>query len=143
MGWLQDLLQEVPLSSVLRERVALAEERYEHAIQEIKSCKQRIAVLESENEGLRAKIPPEPLNTLGDDTTRVLIHLFRTAELDDRDVGAMARRLEMERALLQYHLDRLLDGRLAEETGGNYLHGHVYWALTPEGRRYVVERKLI
>jgi hypothetical protein len=29
MGWLQDLLKEVPLSSVLKERVALAEEQYE------------------------------------------------------------------------------------------------------------------
>jgi hypothetical protein len=31
MGWLQDLLQEVPLSSVLKERVALAEDRFESA----------------------------------------------------------------------------------------------------------------
>jgi hypothetical protein len=28
MGWLQDLLKEVPLSSVLRERVTLAEQKY-------------------------------------------------------------------------------------------------------------------
>jgi hypothetical protein len=31
---------------------------------------------------------------------------------------------------------------LAEMTGGNYIHGYVYWNLTPAGRRYAVEHKL-
>jgi hypothetical protein len=43
MGLLQDLLTEVPLSAVLRERVALAEDRYERAIKESEGYKQRIA----------------------------------------------------------------------------------------------------
>jgi hypothetical protein len=33
--------------------------------------------------------------------------------------------------------------RPVSQSGGNYLHGRVYWALTPEGRRRVVEVKLI
>jgi hypothetical protein len=57
---MQDLLQEVPLSSVLRERVALAEQRYGPAIQELENYKKRIAAVEQENETLRAQIPPEP-----------------------------------------------------------------------------------
>jgi predicted ArsR family transcriptional regulator len=60
-----------------------------------------------------------------------------------RDVGAMAEKLRFERNVLQCHLDRLQETGLVETTGGNYLHGHVYWALIPEGRRYVVESKLI
>ena len=143
MGWLQELLKEVPLSSVLKERVALAEEKYERAIREIEDFKRQIAVLESENANLRSQIPHEPEIALGVDTTRVLVHLFRAKEMHDRDVGNMARALEMERGVLQYHLDRLHEAKLADVTGGNYLHGHTYWALTPEGRRYVVERKLI
>ena len=54
MGLLQDLLKEVPLSSVLKERVALAEEKYENAVKEMEGYKQRIAALERENEILRA-----------------------------------------------------------------------------------------
>jgi DNA-binding MarR family transcriptional regulator len=82
-------------------------------------------------------------NELGGDTSRVLVHLFRAKEIEDRDVGAMARAFGFESGILKYHLDRLADAGFADETGLNYLHGHVYWALTPEGRRYVVESKLI
>jgi DNA-binding MarR family transcriptional regulator len=77
--------------------------------------------------------------TLNDDTVRVLIHIFRTPRLEDRDVGAISRALNLERSMLEYHLDRLADAELAETAGGNYLHGHVYWALTPKGRQHVVE----
>ena len=49
----------------------------------------------------------------------------------------------MDRGVLEYHLDRLNEAGLAETTGGNYLHGHIYWGLTPKGRQYVVERNLI
>jgi DNA-binding transcriptional ArsR family regulator len=143
MGWLQELLKEVPLSSVLKERVALAEEKFERASKEIESCKQRIAALERENEMLHAQIPSEVPIALGSDTARVLVSLFRAANMEERDVGAIARKLAMERGVLQYHLDRLQEAGLADVTGSNYLDGHVYWGLTTEGRRYVVEHKLI
>ena len=145
MGWLQDLLKEVPLSNVLRERVALAEETYDRAIREIEDYKQRIAALERENETLtlRAQVPSEPASGLGKDTVRVLVHLFGAEEIDDRDIGAMSRELAMERGVLEYHLDRLKKSGLADVTGGNYALEHVYWAVTPEGRRHVVEGKLI
>src|ERR1700730_15242069 len=99
----------------------------------------------SENGQLPPRISDEHEgeNALSADTTCVLVHLFRMInELEDRDVGAMAQALGMERGLLEYHLDRLDEAKLAETAGGNYLHGHVYWALTALGRRYVVERKL-
>jgi len=144
MGLLQDLLKEVPLSSVLRERVALAEEKYERASREAETYKQRIAALERENETVRVQISFKPVvNALSSDTARVLVHLFRAKDMYARDVGAMAEKLRFERNILQHHLDRLQVTGLAETTGGNYLHGHVYWALAPEGRRYVVESKLI
>jgi hypothetical protein len=136
MSLLQDLLKELPLSSALRERVELAEEAYERASQEVESCRQRIAALERENETLRARLPSEPAGELGDDTVRVLVHLFRAEELENRDAAIMARDLEMERGVLQYHLDRLKDVGLSSVMD-------VYWSLTREGRRYIVERKLI
>jgi hypothetical protein len=34
--------------------------------------------------------------------------------------------LDVEIGVLKYHLDRL-QASLAGVTGGNYVHGHVYW----------------
>jgi hypothetical protein len=142
MSLLQELLKEVPLSSVLRERVALAEDKFERASKEIDGYRQRIAALERENEELRAQIPSGP-PSIDADTARVLVTIFRAADMEDRDIGIMARKLSMERGVLQYYLDRLKEAGLADVTGGNYLHGHVYWGLTPKGRQHVVEGKLI
>jgi len=71
-----------------------------------------------------------------------MVQIFKARELDDRGVGAMAEALAMDRAVLQYHLDRLEEAGLAKNTGGNYVDGTTYWALTSEGRRRVVEGKL-
>jgi hypothetical protein len=142
MGWLQDLLKEVPLSSVLKERVALAEQMYDQAAKEIEGYKQQVASLESENENLRAQIPKSG-GTLSEDTARVLVHLFKAVKQDDRDVGVMSRQLGMEQGVVKYHLDRLKEAGFAYMTGGNYVRGHAYWALLSNGRQYVVEHKLV
>jgi DNA-binding MarR family transcriptional regulator len=143
MGSIQDLLQEVPLAAVLRERVALADQKYEAAMQRVQELEQKVAELERQNAELRAQVPSHGKISISGDTCSVLAHIFRTKDLDARDVGAMAMALRMERGVLEYHLDRLHEAGFAEESGGNYLHGHVYWALLPEGRRYAVEHKLV
>ena len=141
MGSIQDLLQEVPLAAVLRERVALAEQKYEAAIRQVEELKQRVAALERENAELRARIPHRKETTLGEDTARVLVQIFKARELEDRAVDTMARALGMEEGVLRYHLDRLNEAGLAHMTSGD--HEHVYWALEPKGRQYVVEHNLI
>jgi hypothetical protein len=121
----------------------LAAEKLALATEQNGILKQRIEALEKENAELRAQIPERGDNSLSDDTSRVLVHLLRARTMEERDVGVMADALGMERGLLKYHLDCLKEDSFADCTGGNYVHGHVYWALSPEGRRYVVERKLI
>jgi DNA-binding transcriptional ArsR family regulator len=143
MGALMDLLQEVPLSAVLQERVKLADEKLARAIEENEDYKRKIAALVHEIEILRALIPAKSESALGDDTARVLVYIFKAAHQEERDVGAMARALKMERGVLQYHLDRLKEAGMAARTSGNYISGHIYWGLTPEGRRHAVENKLI
>lgn len=143
MGLIQDLFKEIPLSSVLRERVALAEEKYERANQESAELRKKVGDLEGENDRLRALVAPQSDGALGEDTSRVLVALFKATRKEDRDVGLLAQRLQMERGVLQYHLDRLHENGLAQSTGGNYLHGHVYWGLMPDGRKYAVENKLV
>jgi hypothetical protein len=98
MGAMQDLLQEVPLSAVLRERVALAEQKYEAAMTENAELRRQLRALEN----LRALTPPINNDDLVDEeTARVLVHLFR-AEGDTRDVGITARILGMEKGVVQY-----------------------------------------
>lgn len=86
---------------------------------------------------------PQPRDDdLGEDTTRVLIALFQAKD-GIAEVRNIAGKFGMPRNVLQYHLDRLSDAKLAESAGGNYRTGDVYWCLTPDGRRYVMERKLV
>lgn len=145
MGFIEDMLKEVPLSAVLKERVALAEQRYAHVMSENLELKKRVEALERQNAELKAQVPVAKQSQtpqVENDASRVLVHLFRARD-DDLDVGAMASILGMERGVLQYHLDNLEAANLAHMTGGNYVYGHTYWGLTPAGRRYVVEQKLI
>jgi hypothetical protein len=89
--------------------------------------------------------PPEPpqQQSLGEDTVRVLVYMFKMEDFHGREVKAMAQGLQMGKTFLQYHLDCLDHAGLAEPTDGNYVGGHVYWNLTADGRRYVVQHKLI
>jgi uncharacterized protein YigA (DUF484 family) len=142
MGWLEDLLKEVPLSAVMKERVQLAADKLALATEQNEILKQRIKTLEKENEELRAQIPQQQLDSLSADTGRVLVYLFQAVENEDRHVEAIAYALEMERGVLQYHLDLLRDSGFADIRSANYVHGHVYWGTTPGGRRHVVENNL-
>lgn len=141
---LQDLFTEVPLSEFLKERLALADENYERAIHEIESCKERVAAIERENESLRSQILAGPASGLSGDTARVLVHLFEADTKEEGDVEAMARKLAMGRNIVLYHLDQLQKAGLADMASGKYIHGSpVHWSLTAEGRKRVVEGKLI
>ena len=68
----------------------------------------------------------------------MLLHLFRTHEHGQRDVRIMARVLQLDKGFLE----QLAEVEFAENTGFNALGG-VYPAITPEGRKYLVERKLV
>jgi hypothetical protein len=140
---LQELLTKVPLPAMLRERVALADEKYQRAIDEVESLKQRFAAIERENVALRARTPGEPTNELSDDTVKVLVHLFMTDAREERDLGTMSKKLGMERNLLQYHLDQLGAAGLADLASGKLLYGRARWAPTPKGRKRVVEGNLV
>jgi predicted ArsR family transcriptional regulator len=83
------------------------------------------------------------MGTLMHDTGRVLVHLFKADEKRERDVETMAQRLEMGRNVVRYHLDQLKGAGLADIESGKYIHGPIYWGVTAEGRKHVVEGNLI
>ena len=83
------------------------------------------------------------MGTLMHDTGRVLVHLFKADEKGERDVETMARILEMGRNVIRYHLEQLKEAGLADIESGKYIYGPIYWGVTAEGRKHVVEGKLI
>jgi DNA-binding MarR family transcriptional regulator len=112
----------------------------ERATKGIEEFKQQITVLARIEEEFRAQLLSEGELSLA--TLRVLLHIYATEKMGHRDVGVMSKRLKMERRALQYHLDRLRERGLAESGHESHRLGHFYWSLTPQGRQYVVERKL-
>ncbi len=65
MGWIKDLLKEVPLSALLQERVALAEQKFDQAVEEAQKLRQRVADLEQEITELRQPPSGSPNRSLG------------------------------------------------------------------------------
>ncbi|HTU91633.1 MAG TPA: hypothetical protein VMF69_16235 [Gemmataceae bacterium] len=61
MGWLSDLLQGIPLNSVLRERVALAEQKFREVEEENKRLMEEVAALTKENGELKREIADAPI----------------------------------------------------------------------------------
>jgi hypothetical protein len=85
---------------------------------------------------------PDPRrDDLSEDTRRVLVHLFRAVEHDDRSETAMASALAIEIGMLRYHLDRLAAANYVDRVSSRY--GERYWSIKPDGRQYVVDRRLI
>ena len=142
MGALPHLPKEVADSGASNEHTKPTEEAYQRTLHDLEQFKQRISALELEQECLRAQISSGAHADLCVDTLRVLLHMFLTQTAGHRDVGVMARKIRMERRILQTHLDRLRDDGLAESGHGSHRLGHMYWTLTPRGQRYVVDRKL-
>jgi DNA-binding MarR family transcriptional regulator len=85
---------------------------------------------------------PPPLNELSEDTTRVLVYLFKAQDYEDGDVDLIAPKLEMEKGILRYHLDKLQRAGFANVVGFNF-DGTDIWALTAVGRKHAVERRLV
>ena len=142
MSLIADAPKEAPVSMMQPERFKPVDDACERAMKDIEGFKQQITALKREEEHLRAQHLSEPNDALSLAPLRVLVHLFSTKNWGHRDVGVMARKLNMERHVLLYHLDGLHARGLAESGRENHRLGHIYWALTPRGCQYVVDHKL-
>jgi DNA-binding MarR family transcriptional regulator len=142
MSLIADAPKEAPVSMMQPERFKPADDACERAMKDIEGFKQQITALKREEEQLGGHLLPESTNALSFATLRILVHLFSTKNWGHRDVGVMARKLNMERHALLYHLDGLHARGLAESGRENHRLGHIYWALTPRGCQYVVDHKL-
>jgi AraC-like DNA-binding protein len=125
---LLDLLKEVPLSAVLRERLAIADA-------EMKRMADRISQLEKENAELlntcrdRAKSATVTVGAL-----RVLDHLVRNHFDRNVTTGQVSTELGIDRQQVLYYFDQLAEvGWLALGTIAG-LGNEATWIVTPKGR---------
>lgn len=143
MSWLINLLKEYLLSDYLREKVSSVEKERDEAKAEAESFRQKANELERKVEQLSSQnVLDADHSDLSEETCDVLVYLFRSDE-ESFDIDCMADALKIEHGIAQYHLELLERRELAHSVGGNSLYGHVYWELTCEGRRYVVEEGLL
>jgi hypothetical protein len=85
--------------------------------------------------------PAQSQNEFDRDTIRVLVYLFGAEGDDARGERAIASALGLQRAMVRYHLERLADAHFA--VVGSSWNNDNYWSLRSEGRRYVVQQKLV
>jgi chromosome segregation ATPase len=138
MGWLLDTLKEIPLSAVLKEKIAAIEDKYAAAETQTKilegdlrKANAHIAGLTQENQRLNKQI--EELSH-SDDLDDVEIGILK----DMADIGSehftaenMAIRYPMTPAKFRYHLQRLDDADLAKAPVGDDAGWH--WSRHKKG----------
>lgn len=149
MGWLKELLTDIPLSEVLKERIALADDKVRKAeldqqelVSKLDAANEKIGRIERELSEFRKQSTEDQVgNKLDGDAARVLGYLFN-AKGDERDTRRISRSLDLQEGMLDYHLDTLEELDFAVCSGGNYVSGAVYWDITPAGRKFAVENIL-
>ncbi len=147
MGWIVDLLSEVPLSAVLREKVSQLESKYTALEAENK-------VLKSENADLRLKLDDarrevERLQKQADEKRvhesdllevqqRTLLLLAKHGELEVEDIARLSGQ-SVEAA--KYHVDELFHRHFVAWSSGDDIEP--VWHLDHKGRGYLVQRGLL
>lgn len=144
MGWIQDILTEVPLSAVMKERLALAEQKYDEAVAENERLRGRVAELEgenaelrNENEQFRAQLAVEPVDNpqLSESELAILQLLYRAQKSVPPE--AISSQLGIEPGRVQHWLYKLKDRKYVR-TDLNMVTGARY-AIGRKGLDYLIE----
>lgn len=148
MGWVTDLLKEIPLSTILREKITVIEQKYaaletENAIlkDDLRKAKANVVQLEGQVGNLNQEI--EKLTHVGDDLDEVEVALLRA--LTNPDVAyaeQLAGMVGSNLTRVEYHLQRLVDAGYATSPLG-VVPGASRYLLTHEGRECLIKRNSI
>jgi hypothetical protein len=139
MGWIVDLLKEIPLSAVLKEKIANIEAKYaatetENAIlkDDLRKANAEVTKLKKQAEELSHK---DDL----DETELKLLHIIANLDYDDSVVTTLTPYFsDVSAPRLDYHIQRL------EDFG--YLHSGIidargiHYSITQEGRTFLLKK---
>ena len=141
MGWIADILKEIP--SAARYKAELEEAERKNA-----QLKQKIFILESENQNLRQEIQRRDniiqkekshANLLDKEKTDILLYLHK--HIDDSFTFQIVQALNISETITEYHLQKLhkinfIEQGLPDKPGRP-------WHIADKGIKYLIEKKLI
>ena len=145
MGWFGDLLKEVPMTAVLRERLELEKERIDAKMAEMqKEIDQYKAISEEQNqelERLRALVPADNGVQLQQQTIDVLTWLFN-ASAEQRHEFALAQALQLKNEIVKHHIRTLREAGFIQQTSIASSMGPALWTILQPGSEYVIQNGL-
>ncbi len=150
MGIVTDLLKEVPLSVVLREQIVMLDKEIASLRTENAELKAKVAILETENadlkianSDLKAEIAriKRPQKKLDAETEQLVQYFFTTGR--ELTAGDVASALTIDIGTVDYHFDLLFEAGLIMQTRAGSDSGEGMYEITPSGRKYVVENKIM
>jgi DNA-binding MarR family transcriptional regulator len=142
MGALFDLLKEIPLTAVLKEKIANFEAEKASLKQENASLKDDLRKAKTEIVNLKNEIQ-NFTHTDGFHETEIeiLVYLADEEALHFRD--SMAINLQLNHARLDYFLEKLKNREYISWVGGSSVGEAIRYFLTPKGRDYLFNNNLI
>jgi hypothetical protein len=146
MGIFTDLLKEVPLSAVLKEKLLDAEAKYAASETQVslleidlKKANIQIKELQAENQRLKDEIntfsqaPPEL-----HETAQKILRVFASHNVDRLGKNALLNLVQANQIEVNYYLDELEENGYLEPAGFNRGEGGAY-RLGQKGRKYLME----
>jgi DNA-binding MarR family transcriptional regulator len=142
MGILSDLLKEIPLSAVLREKIATFEQEIAALKEENAILKDDNRQLQTENKRLKDEIESftHPVD-LHETEKKILIYLADSNSLNFND--SMVENLNLDQTRLHYFLETLRERNYITLLNGAVFGVASKYALTQKGREFLIKNNLV
>lgn len=139
LGDLERLINEHASASVLKERIALAEDKYAALERKVKELDEANAKLQRENTELSRRIPPEhaapQVEKLGDKVLEFL------SQHPDVCLAQIAQALGISKELAEFHVEDLENSNMISVSYSDM--SPATYRLDHEGRRYLVNKGML
>ena len=147
MSWIADLLKDIPLSVVLKEKISLIELKFEEcekksALLQTENEKLKVTLLEAqkENEILKTQLRIDAESENLDENALQIIRLL--SQKDGRqNLWELEEEIQLSKLQLQHSLDFLEQHSFLESRFVGYTKPTTY-ELTQKGRKYALEKGL-
>jgi len=149
MSWITDLLQDIPLSAVLREKIGLIETKYQTAETQIaslksenESLKESNAQLETENVQLKKQIASlAHTDELLDEIDVNILRIIGLSKYNQPWADFIAEELQLHVEEVKYHLNKLESAKYI--LSADYGDGIWQYSFRDKGREYAIKNKLL